>query len=72
MLESLWIKQLLKWQEGFAVEMRFVRMAFLAPDIIEAIFQGRQPRTLTFRWMKRLTELPLSWEKQRQVLGFAS
>ena len=52
--------------------MRFVRMAFLAPDIIEAILQGRQPRNLTFRWMKRLTELPLSWEKQRQVLGFAS
>ena len=51
---------------------RFLRMAFLAPDIIEAILQGRQPRNLTFRWMKRLTELPLSWEKQRQVLGFAS
>ena len=51
---------------------RFLRMAFLAPDIIEAIFQGRQPRDLTFRWMKRLTDLPLSWEKQRQVLGFAS
>ena len=51
---------------------RFLRMAFLAPDIIEAILQGRQPRDLTFRWMKRLTELPLSWEKQRQVLGFGS
>ena len=51
---------------------RFLRMAFLAPDIVEAILKGHQPRDLTFRWMKRLTDLPLAWEKQRQVLGFAS
>ncbi len=47
-----------------------VRLAFLAPDIIEAILQGRQPRDLTFRRLKRLSNLPRSWARQRDFLGF--
>ena len=49
---------------------RFLKLAFLAPDIIEAIAQGSQPSHLTFRMMKRLTHLPSSWVQQRKLLGF--
>ncbi len=51
---------------------RIIRLALLAPDIVEAILKGRQPRDLSLRRLKRLTNLPLVWEEQRQVLGFTS
>jgi len=44
---------------------------FLAPDIVESIFAGRQPVELTPEKLKRLRNLPQSWEEQRQLLGFA-
>ena len=47
---------------------RVLECAFLAPDIVEAILDGRQPSDLTF---KKLTHrLPLSWTEQRRQLGF--
>jgi hypothetical protein len=46
-------------------------LAFLAPDIVEAILQGRQPVELTALRLKR-TRLPLSWVEQRRLLGFES
>jgi site-specific DNA recombinase len=47
---------------------RVLECAFLAPDIVEAILDGRQPPDLTF---KKLTHrLPLSWTEQRRQLGF--
>jgi site-specific DNA recombinase len=42
--------------------------AFLAPDIVEAILQGRQPDDLTFA--KLCTKIPLSWAEQRRLFGF--
>ena len=49
---------------------RVLECAFLAPDILEAILDGRQPPDLTF---KKLTHgLPLSWIEQRRELGFPS
>ena len=42
----------------------------LAPDIVEAIFDGRQPVELTVARLKRVRDLPVSWTEQRQVLGF--
>jgi DNA invertase Pin-like site-specific DNA recombinase len=51
---------------------RVARFAFLAPDIVAAIFDGRHPRGLTPRQMKRVGDLPLSWDGQRRALGFAS
>jgi hypothetical protein len=42
--------------------------AFLAPDIVEAIMDGRQPPELTFERLRR--NLPMSWAEQRQQLGF--
>ncbi len=43
--------------------------AFLAPDIVEAILEGRQPDDLTFA---RLCEkIPVSWTEQRMQFGFS-
>ena len=47
---------------------RILECAFLAPDIVEAILDGRQPTDLTFQ--KLTCKLPLSWVEQRQQLGF--
>lgn len=49
---------------------RVLPLAFLAPDIVEAILDGAQPIHLTARRLKRLAELPDSWAKQREMLGF--
>ena len=49
---------------------RFLPLAFLAPDIVEAILAGRQPVELTPEKLKRLRNLPKSWEEQRHLLGF--
>jgi len=50
---------------------RFLLLAFLAPDIVEAILSGKQPIELTPEKLKRLRTLPISWEEQRIALGFA-
>ena len=50
---------------------RLVPLAFLAPDIVEAILEGRQPVELTAARLKRMTNLPVSWAEQRRYLGFA-
>jgi len=42
--------------------------AFLAPDIIESILEGRQPHDLNFE--KLCQEVPLSWAEQREHFGF--
>ena len=49
---------------------RFLPLAFLAPDIVEAILNGRQPVELTAERLKRLRSLPKSWDEQRKMLGF--
>ncbi len=49
---------------------RLVRLAFLAPDIVGAILDGRQPAQLTAARLSRITRLPLDWSEQRKVLGF--
>ena len=50
---------------------RLVRLSYLAPDIIEAILDGRQPRDLTADKLLAHSRLPLTWDEQRRVLGFA-
>ena len=50
---------------------RMARLAYLAPDIISAILNGRQPRNITTRSMARINSLPNSWAAQRAMLGFA-
>ena len=50
---------------------RLVPLAFLAPDIVEAILEGRQPIELTAARLKRVTDPPVSWAGQRRYLGIA-
>ncbi len=47
-----------------------MRLAFLAPDITEAILDGRQPPDLTTKRLIRCSSLPLVWPEQRRLLGF--
>ena len=47
-----------------------IRIGFLAPDIVAAVLDGRQPATLTRQLLVRTTDLPLRWDEQRTVLGF--
>jgi DNA invertase Pin-like site-specific DNA recombinase len=58
-------------REGLAVGYvgRLIRLAFLAPEIVEAIVEGRQPTTLTAEALTRRIELPLSWCSQRTALN---
>jgi hypothetical protein len=50
---------------------RLLRLSYLAPDITEAILDGRQPRDLTADKLLTHSRLPLGWREQRAVLGFA-
>ena len=44
-------------------------LAFLAPDIVEAIAAGRQPPELTAHRLIRTVDLPIAWPAQKQLLG---
>jgi DNA invertase Pin-like site-specific DNA recombinase len=50
---------------------RLVRLSYLAPDIVQAIVDGRQPRDLTADKLLARSRLPLGWHEQRTMLGFA-
>ncbi|MEO8453600.1 MAG: recombinase family protein [Sphingomicrobium sp.] len=50
---------------------QLLRLNWLAPDIVTAIVEGRQPPTLTGRRLLRAADLPLSWEEQRRYFGFS-
>ena len=50
-----------------------LRLAWLAPDIVEAIVNGRQPPRLTATELFRLSgHLPLGWPQQRTLIGFTT
>ncbi|MEM7429660.1 MAG: recombinase family protein [Pseudomonadota bacterium] len=51
---------------------RTLKLATLAPDIVLAILQGHQPESLTALRLKKLKDLPLNWQEQRELLGFSS
>ena len=48
---------------------KLVELSCLAPDIVTAIVEGRQPETLTARRLSAAS-LPLEWAEQRRALGF--
>lgn len=48
---------------------RIYRLTLLAPDIVEAILDGRQPRTLQLADL--MDDLPVEWERQREMFGIA-
>jgi hypothetical protein len=60
----------LKLEVGWVCEV--LRMTRLAPDIMRAILDGRQPRHLNLHAMRgRQGEVPLVWDEQRTIFGFA-
>jgi hypothetical protein len=58
-------------REGVAVRYvgRLIRLAFLAPDIVESIVEGRQPANLTAEALTRHIEMPLEWRSQKTALN---
>ena len=58
-----------KLDPGWVSEV--LRMTRLAPDIIRAILEGRQPRHLNLHAMRgRQAEVPLDWDAQRKLFEF--
>lgn len=52
-----------------AFVMRALRLNYLAPDIIAAIIDGRQPADLNRRKLLN-TSIPMDWAQQRTLFGF--
>ena len=48
---------------------RMARLAFLAPAIVCAILDGRQPAQLSAARLSRVTNLPLDWSEQGKLFG---
>jgi hypothetical protein len=51
---------------------RLLRLAFLAPDIVETIATGYQPPELTAEALAERIDLPLLWTAQAKAAGIAS
>ncbi len=50
-----------------------IRLSYLAPDIVRALLEGRQPIELTPTRLLRLSKnLPHDWKEQRRFLDFAA
>ena len=50
---------------------RLIRLAFLAPKIVEAIAAGEQPPELTAKALTERTEPPLLWNEQERAVGIS-
>ena len=50
-------------------DRNILRLAFLAPDIQQAIMSGRHPQHLFLEKIQYMP-IPLSWKEQRKALGF--
>jgi hypothetical protein len=48
---------------------RIYRLTLLAPDIVETILDGRQPRTLQLADL--MDDMPVEWHRQRERFGMA-
>jgi hypothetical protein len=58
-----------KLERGWISEI--LRMTLLAPDIITAIVEGRQPRHVNLHALRgRIDVIPRDWNEQRRLLGF--
>ena len=51
----------------FSYAARIYRLTYLAPDIIEAILNGREPDGLSMRVLCK--PVPMNWDQQRELLG---
>jgi hypothetical protein len=51
---------------------RLIRLAFLAPELVERIVAGRQPPELTAQALRTgRFDVPVGWAAQKRALGFA-
>lgn len=50
---------------------RLIRISTLAPSIVDSILDGTQPPDLTVAQLNTITNLPVSWDAQRTLLGIA-
>jgi hypothetical protein len=53
-----------------AYVLRILRLGFLAPDLIEAMLNGRLPLAPNLTPLNR--PLPLDWAEQREFFGFSA
>lgn len=59
----------MRLEPGWMAEV--LRMTNLAPDIIEAVLNGTQPRQLDLQTLRgRNSPLPRDWHEQRVLFGF--
>ena len=49
---------------------KIITLAFMAPDLVRAILDGKQPTELTANKLMRRLPLPIDWREQRTYLGF--
>ena len=49
---------------------RILRLTLLAPDIVHAVLDGRQPKGLTLADF--MEPFPVEWERQREMWGFSA
>jgi len=49
---------------------RLLPLAFLSPNIVEAIVRGNQPANLTAKKLIHAINFPMEWQAQKQLLGF--
>jgi hypothetical protein len=50
-----------------SVVTELMRLTLLAPDIIEMLMSGQQPRRMSLIWFQR-NPLPVDWSAQRQIV----
>lgn len=48
---------------------RVVGLAYMAPDLVQAIIEGRQPGEMTASSLNRIGALPPKWSDQRRLFG---
>ncbi len=66
-LITIAIAERAKMSEGYV--RRILPLASLAPNIVEAILDGRQPDNLTAGRLEK--GFPVDWTEQRRILGFS-
>ncbi len=49
---------------------RYIDLAFMPPELVEAVLAGQQPVEFTNETFKGIYPLPLAWDEQRKALGF--
>ena len=49
---------------------KIMPLAFLAPDIMDAIIAGKQPANINTQALIRGIDIPFDWQEQRRILGF--